>query len=400
MFAANRQKHEAFIRSVVKLSKSSSLKKGFLYGAIFFSFHLLWFLKLLITHGKSCLVYPFWLLTVCCLALFTGIWLWLQQQLYHRYPNDIGWIVSWVISTVLYCYFVTYCSLFICGICEGYPFFNPLVLLARWPQLLWCLKYLGFTGTLTCLLLVVCTIWKRYFVCSFIFALPFLLGFIFYQPCTVQLCHTQFIKPWWHRSKDPMYVGYRMVHDVTKAMHNNKTLKAIVMPESSFGWDMYEYKQFVSMMCDYSDKVSILFGGQRCIGGQLRNSYFAVRDGQIIFTYDKQHLVPLMERVPQFLDCLYCGELLCRRNDVFAYGDQSNDIVEVNGVRFQLFICSELLHEAKPVKGLPILFVCNDAWFKSDWIKKWIILFIKYFELRYDVPVLFGTVEGLTNIEP
>lgn len=380
----------------------------FLYLFLFYTLQLLWLLSLLLQIGKGWLFakVSFWLLTIVWFTFTTYLFLLAQRFLKKLFYGDVGWFASWFFSLIGLFYFLTYYSLFLCGACEGNPFFNPLILFAFVPQVLWCIKYIGFVGGLSCIVLSILFFLlysKRrclvYLGGSFICTFPLLIGFIYYQPHKIDTGGICFIRPWWHTSKDPMYAGYRMVHNVTQCIHHNRDISTIILPESSFGWNIYHYSEFIPMLSDYSPEVKVMFGGQRLVEGRLRNCYLAVKKGQIIFSYDKQHLVPLMERNSDFLTYIGYGELLCSTSDTFVPGSaDQDDTIVINGMLYQLFVCSELLHESKPIKGLPILFACNDTWFQFSIMRYWVMLFVRYIELRYDVPVLFCTTSGLSNI--
>ena len=152
------------------------------------------------------------------------------------------------------------------------------------------------------------------------------------------------------------------------------------------------------MMGQDAPRVAIGFGGHRRDGNILKSSFFIVQDGKKVFEYDKRHLIPLMERSSKILTWLGLKQLLSQA-EFFAYGDtQQSDTVEICNVWYQVYICSEFFFEAKKPKGLPILFVCNDAWLCCSYAKQWVDLSIAYFSVRYRVPVFFGTVCGKNNI--
>lgn len=372
--------------------------KGFYWGFLFFALHLYWLLDLLITHSNSIRLIPFWILSVSWFACIVAVWFVLQHYIHATKFSDATWVIVSSVSHVVFFYVLTYYSLSMCGVLEGYPLCNPLVLLSCVPQLLWCLKYIGFLGMLLSIMLCISFMYKKYYWIGFICILPLLSGFIFYQKKQLDMQSCIFLKPYWHGSKNPMHVGYKIAHDVTRSVCNNDNVTTIIMPESSFAWDITKYQDFIPLMCEHAQKVSIMLGTQRSVLGKLYNSYVVIQDGTVVFSYDKQHLLPLMERIPSFLDKLTFGEILCQKSNTFSYGTTSNDIIVINNVQFQLFVCSELFFEAKPVKGYPVLFVCNDAWFRLSYIKQWILYFITYFAARYDVPILFCTVTGLTNL--
>lgn len=386
------------------LHKRLTFFDGLAWGVAVFSCHLFWFLCLVFFKGYGCFRIALWLLTVAYSAFVSGIWFWATDFL----KNKVGWLLSWLLVTVFYFSFMVYGSLFVCGVVEGYSFFNPLLPLAEFPELVWCVGYLGFTGSLICLILfqlfsvLFCVKKeKQCLLFAVISIAPFLLGFVFYKPLRVQSSGISFVKPWWCcvQSKDPMFAGYRMVHDITRAVYDHKDVRVVLMPESTFGWNVYEYESFIPLWCECAEHIPIVFGGQRKIGNFVRNSCFVIQEGKIVYVYDKIHLMPLVERIPRFLQVLGIGELFTVSENVFSYPEgKQDDVVELDGQRYQLFLCSELFFEAKRVKGLPILFLANDTWFCCAYAQELMELFLQYVSARYQVPVLYCTVEGRTNL--
>lgn len=404
--------------------KKYGFKEGVLWGTIVFMALLYWCLQMLFGYKFNMMTVLFWLVAVAWYALFAGIWFLLQaflqkKMLEKKISVDYSFILSWLISTVLFIYFITYGSLFFGGVIEGYPFFNPFLICAQYPALIWCLKYIGCFGALLFFagfqIFTALAIKKwmgprvkpedegqwnnRYFLIAAICFIPFSLGFMFYMSeKKAVIDQSYFIKPWWFTSKEPMFSGYRMVSEVGKVARENKDIRFICMPESAFNWNIHEYYQFIEMMGQDAPDTFIGFGGHRREGALLKSSFFVVKDGEKIFEYDKRHLIPLMERSSEVLTALGLKQLLSQ-DEFFAYGDcEQNDIVEIDGVAYQVFICSEFFFEAKKTRGIPVLFVCNDAWLCCDYAKEWVELFVQYFAIRYHVPVFFGTVCGKNNI--
>lgn len=393
------------------VSKKYGFKDGLLWGMITFAGLFYWCLQMLFGYKFNIMTVLFWLFAISWYALFAGIWFWLQsflqkKMLERNISSDRSFIFSWLVSSVFFFYFIVYGSLFFGGTIEGYPFANPFFICARYPAMIWILRYIGCFGAL--ILFVGFQIFavlgyhnknKKDGLIALLCLMPFMIGFLFYQSQVPQsIPQSYFIKPWWFTSKEPMFSGYRMVSEVAKIARNNHDTRFICMPESSFNWNIHEYYEFIEMMGQDAPGVVIGFGGHRRDGSVLKSSFFIVKDGEKVFEYDKRHLIPLMERSSQLLASLGLKQLLSQ-SEFFAYGDSNqNDLVEINGVLYQIYICSEFFFEAKKTKGFPVLFVCNDAWLCCDYAKQWVELFVTYFATRYNVPVFFGSVCGKNNI--
>ena len=366
---------------------------GFVWGSIVYSLHLYWFLVLILTRGHGAIRITLWVFTVIYFSLISGIWFWLANVLKKYWESNFAWIIS----TILYFAWVITSSLFMCGVIEGYTFLNPFVPLAYYPKLLFCLRYVGLWGALFLLFLfqMFLAIYLKYcryrhLYMSVLCMVPFLMGLLFYKDLQIQNSNICVLPAWWlqdSRGREPNFVGYRMVKDIAITVNNDCNVRAIVYPESTFGWNVYEYKKFILMMCECAESIDIIFGGQRKVDSELRNCCFIVNNGKIVFEYDKQHLMPFVERVSCYFG--YFSEMFTSKEDVFGYGNlEQDDVLCIGDKSYQLFICSELFLNAKAVKGLPILFLYNDIWFCCDYAKKLARLYVAYFSIYHDVSII------------
>lgn len=388
--------------------------KGLLWGLVVFSIHLVWFLGLIFFKGNGLLRIVFILLTVSWFSFFAGAWFWLVSFFKKKFftSNEIiNFLFAWIIVTFGFFIFIIRGSLFICDVVEGYVFFNPFIPLAQYPELIWCLGSIGLIGGLIFLflfqgLLTLGLLTRqrqmKYFVLALLSLLPFLMGLIFYQPLTVSSCGMYYLQPWWYydHRQDPVFCGYRMVHDVTKVVCDDSAIQTILMPESTFVGDLYTYRSFIPMLCECAQDIVIVFGGQRRVNGLARTSCFALYNEQEAFVYDKSHLLPLLERAPYLFKVFGFDRLLMSADETISYPDsfQNNDVICLQERLFQVFLCSELYFESKKIRGTSILFLGNDSWLYCSYAKRLSELFFNYISVCYKVPILYCTVGGTTNV--
>ncbi len=389
--------------------KQTGFWAGFAWSQIVFSGLLYWALQMLFGYRCSALTLLCWSFLVLWYALIGGLWMWGQQRLasflrMKQMSSATAFCTAWILTGVLYFYGIVYASLFFCDVVEGYPFFNPFIVCAYAPWVLWIVYYVGCLGALflfvgfQTFLTAGLLFDTRFFLPALLCIAPFLSGFLLYKPDVLTLASSVFVTPSWATSKEPMHSGYRMVSCVAAAVRQRPEVCFICMPESAFNWDVAQYPDFWAMMAQDAPGVCIGFGGHHRDSEGLKSSFFVIEDGIVIFMYDKRHLIPMMERDARLFSALGLNGLLSQ-DEFFAYGDaQRCDVVQCAGHRFQVFICSEFFFEAKKVRGIPILFVCNDAWLTCDYAKYWVDLFVRYIQVRYRVPVIFGTVCGNNNI--
>ena len=124
-----------------------------------------------------------------------------------------------------------------------------------------------------------------------------------------------------------------------------------------------------------------------------------LRDGVVVICYDKQHLMPFVERRPYFFDLLGLAQLFSSQADEGLNRDYGNDIILIEQQEYQLFLCSELFFQAKPIKQYPILLLWNDSWLYFEWTKRIALLFIDYFAMKHDVAIVHASTQGRTNIK-
>ena len=377
---------------------------GLVWGIIVLTLHTSWFSFLLFFESTRSLRIMVILLTISWFSMPSIIWFFLTERLKSLFDRqDFALILSWLTTTTIYFLYITKWSLFLLGRIEGYVFFNPFIPLAHYPHLLWPLKHLGFFACLMLLVLIQIFLVLglvnngRYLLVSTFMITVLIAGGFWYVPKQAIMTEACFIRPWWHKSKDAVFAGHRMIHDVSKALYNNDNVKVVVLPESSFPWDIDGHPYLLDALCDYPEAF-ILFGGQRKIENRYTNSCFATFGGKVVFSYDKIHLMPLVERDDALFKFLSISNLFSD-GEYFSYPEQQQkDLLMVNGKEYQVFLCSELYFEAKPIKGVPILFLGNDDWFYCDYAKKLSELFMTYFQACYNVPILYCTTGGYSNI--
>lgn len=297
------------------------------------------------------------------------------------------------------------------GVLEGYPLINPLLCLAMIPESLWITQWIGEVATfglivVFCILLSYALVFKRisYGLLALFCLLPFFAGVLVYEKKETSKDGMAYVQPWWHGCKSPMFAGYRMIHDLCEIRSHNCNLRTIIMPESTFCFDVDEYKHFIPLWCNDMDGITILFGGHRRIDKDCDvfiNSVFVLRNGLTQQIYDKQHYMPFIERVSYVFTLLGLGSLFIKSEYAKLQGNwfcHNNDCICLNGQMYQIFICSELFFHAKHIKKYPILLLWNDSWLSFNWVKSLALLYIDYVSVVYDIAILHASTQGRTNI--
>jgi apolipoprotein N-acyltransferase len=381
--------------------------KGFVWGLLTCSIKLAWFLMMILTTGCDGLGtisgILLWIMTILYLSIFSGLWISLIMTTSR--------IEKRFLLTITYFGFMMLCCMAPFGLLEGYPFFSPLISLAYYPEILWCLKFICDLGALSCLICFQLFVVKRgYRFLSLVFLIPFLAGFFSCQPVKVNKSNIKYIKPWWYGCKNPAFVGHKIAESIEGELASSSTASPVIilMPESTFCFEMEDYSSFVSLWSDKDSEAIIMLGGHRRVGEIVLNSFFMLRSGKIVYVYDKMHLMPFVEREVgwSFNFSKYLFPVACTTGSsiklLWAQSQNyqnlcTNELVNICGQIYQIFICSEFFFEVKKTKGYPVILICNESWLYFEYMKNFMVLFIKYFEIKYDVPVLYATTQGRSN---
>lgn len=366
------------------------VRDSLMWGIIVFVAHWWWLLVLLHTKCISGWSYLLWtMLVIWCICL-SSIWFYCL-----RYTR------LW--STVVFFVVMSHYSMFLGGVIEGSPLFNPLVPLAYFPWTLHCLYWFSDIGMLVVLFamqIALVDLWRYKTVqsaCTLVGCMMIMACGYWTVSYQKEIQHTFVtVCPWWYGEGNPMFTGYRMSHDICTTMQKNKNASMIIMPESTFCGDVKEYKNFVPIWCDSAEDVPILFGAHLAESGFAHNAILLLHNNIFLFCYRKQHFMPLIERsiwIERFL-----GQSLMSSTLLYPPITQDQDLLKIDGIMFQIFICSEFFFEAKPVKGYPIMLLWNESWLQLDYAKQLAVFFINYFEKKYRVPILHMSTQGHSNI--
>ncbi len=379
--------------------KKQKIWDGLLWGTIVFLTYWFWLLILFKKYCVGIIGYIFYVAFIAWCATLSSIWLYF----FDKAP---------VAATTIFFWFITKFSMIITGSFEGMPLINPLVLLADYPMILSPLPWIGDIGMF--LILFGIQSWaaieiknkniKRFLgYCLILLSLQ-LISFYFQEDTSKRMPGVSIIIPWWYQKGDGMFCGYRLSHDICKEIHSKNLLpKIILTPESTFSFDLDEYKNFIPIWCESANNVPILLAGHYYKNKMTHNCIFLLHNNKILYQYFKQHRVPFLERSLWFEKLLWSpilsSELILNTQDEDGIDTKNKeDRIQIENQYYQLFLCSEFFFEAKQVLGQPILLLWNDTWLCCDYAKKLAQLFMKYFEKKYRVDVYHLATSGVTNI--
>ena len=308
--------------------------------------HLSWFWKLLFVRGKSCRI----LFGCITLGYFSLIMMvpFLLVVFFKDYKNYS--VALFLVAFAGSLFFISHRSFLIFGKAEGYFLFNPLL---PWMTLVPEQKAALNNGIIIA-------------------------------------------------SIDPSEEnGIQRAHQLSTCIAHHvwdkKKSCLIIFPESTFPYNLEEYREFFAAWCDCHDDIHLIIGAHKQEGNATFNCAYHIHNGKIKHVYKKQHLVPFFETLP----ALFCekglGEVFTPKCKTFSYPEQNNsDIFLINEKKYQLFICSELYQDAKSVeKNMPILFIGNNSWFMMKYAQVLVQLQEKYFAWRNGCEIISSVYKSV-----
>lgn len=362
---------------------------GLLWGTLVFGIHCFWLLLLFCENGFGLLGYTLCIALIAWLSCLTALWF----SFLPKYP---------VISTMLFFTCIQKYCLCIIGQCAGYPLFNlwlpvadivlPIVPFGQ------ILQYLYLTALVFWQWLasrwIASAKWKRLVVLCFCVLLCVLQTKLHNTKHQLPMMDLQagVIVPWWHKSKDGMFAAYRMAYDLTKLYEQQTQIKTIILPESSFAWNVYEYEQMWSVWSENLPNVTIIFGGY---DENSHNCLFFLHNGQMLQKHSKAFLMPILEQPLLEQPPMWSR----RKREQVMDSDKhvSSDEYEIDGQMYQFFVCSELFFEKKLITQTRIIVVWNDSWLYFDWIKRLARMYLWYFACKHHVELYHVSTLGHHN---
>ena len=362
---------------------------GIFWGSMSYSLHLIG----IVTGIVSLSSYTSWyawipgILLIIYLALCTGcLWAtgaWCEKRFL---PVSNKWhCFFWGIWLAVYWHFMTYYSLLLLGRCEGYLFLNPIVPLAIYPILLVPLKYGGvsvYTSIVCCMmsLSIYILAYGSYqkIIILIVAWLLLIMSILFFGSYSFQSQHT------WHTKVIgiPKIVSQtaqvksacRLLCDYVIAAVRYTDAVAVVFPESSvYAWSLCAESCLATFMPLPETQVQdYIIGSFYDEQGLYRNSCYWLHQGVVQKRFDKRHVMPLLERIPSLLRCVFVQDLFFRYMSEIAPSDNERPVMQLGDVSVVPYICSELFFNKNPddiYPGLPILALINDRWCSCNYMK-------------------------------
>lgn len=378
-----------FLIPIYKNKKRNNFLDGFIWGSIVFGSYWIWILVLFEKLISFKIALLFWILIVTWCSLFSSLWIYSFKKI----P---------IVSTILFFSCIKYGILILLGNFEGIPFLDPLLFFATYAYLLNILYYVPEFILLLILFIVQIYIAQQktkyvylYIICFFI------LNFILLhqkENNIKNILPVATITPWWYgQNKGAMFEGYRLAHELTKVSITHKP-NIIVTPESTFCFDLEEYKNFIPIWCESSNNTPILLGTHILQKSYPHNATVFLHNNKISYVYLKKHAMPFMEKTIWieriFQKTILSKEFIPQCENVSC----QNDLLYISGKIYQIFLCSEFFFQTKKIWGYPILLLWNDTWLSCDYMKHLADLYLLSCQKKHNITIYHLATSGKNNI--
>lgn len=395
----------------VAAQNTVSYKHGILWAIIAFGIHLGGVIAGLDNFAEGTLfarTAP-GIVLVMTTAIYTATWFAINNLLVTQcsLKTTTAKLLLWTISYGFFILFMEHASFILYGRIEGHFLFNPLFVLAEYPQILSLLPLIGksvltmlimgFSGSLVYWLLTK----SRYsLLCILLFAAPWIISIsIPLQPMQTPswLSHIAYVPA-------KLSSDVNLTRQATAAQEIffhvavlNPDAKLIIMPESSIFCD--HLSKAPELCALWSGKellrpLHIVLGSFRWDGPAYRNTLHWFYDGKLQEIFDKRHAMLLTEALPEIFSFKLFEDLFFSKYPGITPSTNERKALNVlDEVAFIPYICSELFFNDTPDdtygKGSTILAITNDLWCSKSNISKMMCLAARLRAIQWQRNILY-----------
>lgn len=268
----------------------------------------------------------------------------------------------------------------------GNLFMHPLVLLTKYPSLLWPLQFIN--PHLTCIIFLLPTITLLSFVhnkktlsfLTFFVLISYLIIAYAQHPTpnkknknivtlSLSLC-----------THNPQSCAKILIDEINKTLKKQPTTELIVLPESAIICDDQQWIELVAQQT-----VIPLLIGTFSEDLQRYNSVVFIKDKKIQW-YHKQELLPFVEQ-----DSWLASLFHCKHKPLTQHKNKRPTFIINKHRLLTPYICSELFFTSQsPITKTPIIALCNDRWFsKTPYMQKLMRKVAKYKNILWQNEIIY-----------
>jgi len=366
------------------VSRRSFFLYGLWWGLVTYLLLLTPLIKVFHSFFSLPMTYFLWCAAGMLLALYAGVWFLLMTWVckVDCYPVFIL-LFSYIFFMVM-----NEASLWFFGVVEGCLFFSPVVPLVAYKSMLFLLSIIGHRLALLCLLGVtvgIVYVYGRYTFRVFLMVCLMCGGVIglfsvFQERVVQEIVDPPFISSvaWSSVPFDPIGTipAWRTTHDVYNVLRCascDKEVRLVIFPESTCAWCLNDTSQMtycVQQALTDSPGLTCIVGSHRREGDDVYASLYVFTGNECRSSYDKQHRVFFVERLPWLLEKVGWAGNLCQ-SCPFKQARSKRVLISCAGMSFVPLMCSDLFFACTApdlVNVMPdtcVLCCINDAWFEG-----------------------------------
>ncbi len=335
---------------------------GFCFGYGYFLSTLYWIAEAFKCVGMGDLGYPAVLLLVAYLSIYPALTCYLSYKMKHETLKRLSFPVLWTIFEIIRGYLFT-----------GFPWNLIGYISYKIPYFAQIADLVSIYGVTFLLLLILVLLTKKTYKYSVIL-LCAIMSYGYFRELQYnkkpELPNITLVQPSISQQSksDPMKFWDNLDLQIAMSQFGSNKTRLIVWSETAIGTSLNPY--ILKYISSHLGKNEILVTGiDREEQSKIYNSVIAVDStGQIVHCYDKRHLVPFGEYIPDFLLKLDLNKLTAGMIN-FSAGIVSKTFTLQNISAFDVNICYEIIMPKKVLdnkKSKWILTVSNDAWFGNS----------------------------------
>ena len=383
------------------LKFSITFQHGFIWGIVAYSLLYSFMMFVLLDYAQGTwrlLGFPLFVLYGACSSALWFYFTHLSVRVCGRKR-----VFLWLMSTVVYFWWVDTGTFIIFGIYEGNSLFFPLLSFMQMPGLLysmyWVSKHIVFLWLCVCSMMS--ALWLHtfriyYLIIAICLYLLFFIGnFLQHvEKPPAWLLRVGVIQP--HYESSAIQQAREITYDMIRLCKRYPIIQCIFAPESTFAYPLNIHVQAQEMWHDnvLTDQVSLCLGGYRSEQQTIYNSLFVLKNDHTMMWHDKQHLCCFTEHIPPLWSYIPgVPTLFLHEKECFTKGCGQRQPINIPLVGFFVpYLCSELLLSNElqdKYTAVPIVCLANDSWFKKNYMPRLMLMQAQLKALEWNRPVLY-----------
>lgn len=293
----------------------------------------------------------------------------------------------------------------VCGSYQGYPFLNPILLLAQLPELLWPVAYCGVDGAslyfwlVSALGVIACVHHnKRCIVLAIACVLIWIAGACLVSSESLPdfLDHIMVLDRRYSATNN-LDIALRLLQsDIRDVQSTHPQVQLIIMPESALSVGMIDEIYSGSIYCS----CALLAGGYRMVDTSSYNTVvYAVHAYAALFS--KRLLVPIVERIPYCLSYTWLQSLFFKHSPILSESNNKRWVCTGNPCTFVPYICSELFLSSDPDDEHPddVIIACvNDTWCVWEYVRQCMQLCARLRAIAWNRAIIYASYHAACYI--